>query len=166
MVRFILVCVTAGLLSACAASGSVQTLSAQAPAVDSAKAGAVEVSTALQDKADSADALKKAIVAQLIGKKVFKSVTDIDASDYLLKVNVVEVSEVSQGARIMFGALAGQAGITANVEVYDRREGKVLSTLVAKGSSSGGHVFAGTTQEAIDQAANQIADYLLQNRRL
>lgn len=166
MIRFVAVLLMAGLVSACAASGSVQTLSSQAPAVDSSKAGAVEVSTALPDKADSADALKRAIVSQLVNKKVFKSVTDIDASDYLLRVSVVEVNEVSQGARIMFGAFAGQAGITANVEVYDRKQGRVLSSLVAKGSSSGGHVFAGTTQEAIDQAATQIADYLLQNRRL
>lgn len=166
MIRFVAVLLMAGLVSACAASGSVQTLSAQAPAVDSSKAGAVEVSTALPDKADSADALKRAIVSQLVNKKVFKSVTDIDASDYLLRVSVVEVNEVSQGARIMFGALAGQAAITANVEVYDRKQGRVLSSIVAKGASSGGHVFAGTTQEAIDQAATQIADYLLQNRRL
>lgn len=166
MKRIILVILTAGVLSACAASGSIQTLSANTPAVDSAKSGGVEVSTVLPDKADSATALKSAIVAQLINKKVFKSVTDVNSSDYVLKVNVVDVSEVSQGARIFLGALAGQAGITANVEIYDRREGRTLSSMVAKGSSSGGHVFAGTTQEAIDQAAAQISDYLLQNRRL
>lgn len=115
---------------------------------------------------DSAEALKRAIVAQLVSKKVFRSVTDVDSSDYVLKVDVVEVNEVSQGARIFFGTLAGQAAITANVEVLDRKDGRILSSMVAKGQSSGGHVFAGTTQEAIDQAATQISDYLLQNRKL
>ena len=73
---------------------------------------------------------------------------------------------MSQGARILFGALAGQAGITAQVDVFDKRSGMVISSMVAKGQSSGGHVFAGMTQEAIDQAATQIADYLLANRKL
>jgi hypothetical protein len=36
----------------------------------------------------------------------------------------------------------------------------------AKGKSSGGHIFAGTTQEAIEQAATQIVDFLLHNRKL
>jgi hypothetical protein len=36
--------------------------------------------------------------------------------------------------------------------------------MVAQGKSSGGHIFAGTTQEAIDLTARQISDYLLQNR--
>lgn len=165
MFRLIATVLLAGLLSACAASGSVQTLSANPPAIDSSKAGAVEVTTALSDKVDSADALRRAIVAQLVNKKVFKSVTEASSSDYILKVNVVDLAEVSQGARFMLGALAGQAGITANVEVYDRREGRLLSSMVAKGQSSGGHAFAGTTQEAIDLAAVQISDYLPMYRK-
>ena len=70
------------LLSACAASGSVQLTSASSPAVDSTKSGSVEVSTALADKIDTTDALKRAIVAQIVSKKVFKSVTDGDGVDY------------------------------------------------------------------------------------
>lgn len=156
----------ASFLSACAASGSVQKLSASAPAVDSAASGAVEVSTALPDKADSAEALKRAIVAQLVTKKVFKNVSDLSSADYVLRVNVTEVNEVSQTGRILFGALAGQASIGAQVDIYDKRQGAVISTLAAKGTSSGGHAFAGTTQDAIDLTAAQIADYLLENRKL
>lgn len=166
MFRLLLSAVLAMALSACAASGSVQTISADRAQVDSARAVTVDVTSRLAGKGDTVDALRNAIVAQLVSKKVFKSVTDMDAARYQLKVDLVEVSEVTQGARLLFGALAGQAGVTANVEIYDRQEGRVLSSLVAKGSSSGGHAFAGTTQEAVDQAAMQIADYLLQNRKL
>lgn len=166
MKQMVLAALAAMFLSACAASGSIQTLSASAPAVDSSKTGGVEVSTSLPDQSDSLTAFRSAIVAQLVNKKVFQSVGDANNSEYIVRVNVTQLSEVSQGARIFFGALAGQAGVTANVEVYDRREGRTISSMVAKGSSSGGHVFAGTTQEAFDQAAAQISDYLLQNRKL
>jgi|AGTN01.3.fsa_nt_gi hypothetical protein len=166
MKQLLLVALSAMFLSACAASGSIQTLSANAPAVDTTKSGGVQVSTALSDKAESLDAFRNAIITQLVNKRVFGSIADTDNSDYVIQVNVVELSEVSQGARIFFGALAGQAGVTANVDIYDRREGRTVSSMVAKGTSSGGHVFAGTTQEAFDQAAAQISDYLLRSRKL
>ncbi len=152
------------LLSACAASGSVQMKPAGFSAVDSKKSAAVEVTSSVADKADTATALKQAIVAQLASKNVFKAITTADAADYQLKVNVLSVSDVGQGTRIMLGAFAGQAEISAQVDVIDSKAGKAMGSFIAKGQSSGGTIFAGTTQQAIDQAAAQIADHLLANR--
>lgn len=164
MNRFLIVAMGL-LLSACAASGSVQGTSANPPVLDSAKAGAVEVATALPNTNESVDALKSALISQIVNKKVFKSI-DADGADYLLKVNVVDITEVSQPTRLLLGALAGRAGITANVDILDRKGGTVIGSMVATGRSSGGNIFAGTTQEAIDQAATQITDYLLRNRKM
>jgi hypothetical protein len=155
----------AGGLSACAASGSIQTTST-APIVDSTLAASVDVQTPLPNKGDSAAALRNAIAAQLVNKKAFRAVTDNASSDYLLRVTVTDVHEVGQGARILLGALAGQASITASCEVVDRKQDKVIGSMTTNAKSSGGHIFAGTTQEAIDVAATQIVDYLLQNRKL
>lgn len=166
MMKFIFAVLASAFLSACAASGSIKTTSDSAPAVDSGRSGAVSVVTSMKDRDDSVVAFRNAIVTQLVNKRVFQSVSDMEQSDYVVRVNVVDLSEVSQGARIFFGALAGQASVTANVEIYDRRQDRVISAMVAQGTSSGGHVFAGTTQEAFDQAATQISDYLLQNRKL
>ena len=166
MRRIIAAALMVGFLSACAASGSIQTLSGSAPAVHSAKSGAVEVSTSLPDKSETVAALKAAITAQLVNKRMFKSITDGDSSDYLLRVDITEISEVSQAARVLVGAFAGQAEIAANCTVIDRRDGRVIGKMVAKATSSGGHIFAGTTQEAIDIVALQIVDYLLANRQL
>lgn len=66
----------------------------------------------------------------------------------------------------MFGALAGQARLVADVNVLDARTKETLGQMRAEGKSSGGHVFAGTTSEALDQLASQIADYLLRNRKI
>jgi len=165
MIRLVATVLMATFLSACAASGSIQTLSRDVPTVDSTKSGAVEVTTSLPNKSETVAAFRAAVAAQIINKRVFKSVANGDSSDYMLRINLTEVSEVTQAARILLGALAGQAEITAHCVVVERG-GKVIGSMVAKGTSSGGHVFAGTTQEAIDMAATQIVDYLLSNRRL
>jgi len=165
MKKIIIVGLMAGFLSACAASGSIQTTST-APVVDSNQSASVDVQSVLPDKADSAQALRNAIASQLVNKKAFRSITDSSSSDYLLRVTVTNVSEVSQGARILLGALAGQASISASCEVVDRKQDKVIGSMTTNAKSSGGHIFAGTTQEAIDIAATQIVDYLLQNRKL
>jgi hypothetical protein len=162
----ILIVALAFFLSACASSGSIKTTSLAPVAVDSAKSGAVNVVTAVAGREATADALKNAIISQLLSKKVFNSVVAEGQSDYLLKVNVVEVKEVTQAARILLGALAGQAKITAQVDVLDRTDSTVLGSMIANGESSGGHIMAGTTQEAIDLTAIQIADYLLRNRTI
>ena len=166
MRRIFTAALVAGFLSGCAASSSIQPVQGNAPAVDSAKSGAVEVSTSLPGKSETAAALKAAIAAQLVSKRVFKSVADAATSDYVLRVDIVEVSEVNQATRILLGALAGQSEITANCAVLERKGNKVIGSMVAKGASSGGHIFAGTTQETIDVVATKIVDYLLINRKI
>jgi hypothetical protein len=163
MLRSIGILFVALWLSACAAGSSVQSISG-APQINSTLGGAVDVYSSVPDTSGNAAALRSALVAQLQAKKVFKAITDPDSADYLVRVNVTQISEVGQGARIMLGALAGQASVVANCEVFDRKQNAVIGNMVAQGKSSGGHIFAGTTQEAIDLTARQISDFLLQNR--
>ena len=163
MFRSIAIVLAALWLSACAAGSSIQTIT-PAPQINSTLTGAVDVYSSIPDTSGNANLLRAALVAELANKKVFKSITDQGSADYLIRVNITQISEVGQGARIMLGALAGQAAIVANCEVFDRKQNAVIGNMVAQGKSSGGHIFAGTTQEAIDLAARQISDYLLQNR--
>ena len=160
----------AGLLSlflcGCAASGSVQQTSGSVPRIDSSKIGAVLVGTKLEGASETVDGLRQAINAALINKKVFTSIGGIDVADTVIEANITQVYEVSQGARIILGALVGQASISVDVVVKNRRTGEIMGSMVAAGKSSGGHIFAGTTSTALDQAANQIADYLLRNRAI
>ena len=150
--------------SAWVATGAVDVKAAGLTALDGKKSAGVEVTSAVPDKAESANALKQAIVAQLVSKNVFKALTASNAADYQVKVNILSVSEVAQGVRILLGAFAGKAEISTQVDVFDSKAGKSMGNFVAKGKSSSGTIFAGTTQEAIDQAAAQIADHLLANR--
>lgn len=154
----------AALLCACGVAGAIDARAAGLAALDGKKSAAVEVTSAVADKAETASALKQAIVSQLLNKNVFMAVTASNAADYRLKVNILSVSEVAQGARILLGAFAGKAEISAQVDVFDSKAGKSMGDFLARGQSSSGTIFAGTPQEAIDQAAAQIADHLLANR--
>lgn len=155
------------LLSACAAGGGIQQLSTGAATIDSNKSGSVVVKSAVPGRESVAENLRQAINNQLLNKRVFAALPgNPDQADVTLDVTIVEVSEVSQGARILFGALAGQAKMVADVDVIDRKTGASLGKMRAEGKSSGGHIFAGTTSEALDQMAVQVADYLLRNRKI
>lgn len=104
---------------------------------------------------------------QLTTKRVFNNVqTATGGTDITVDATVTDASEVDQTTRILLGAFAGQAELHANIKIIDTKSSAVLGEMLAHGKSSGGHVFAGTTTEAIDQIAAQVADYLLRNRRL
>ena len=165
--RVLMSLLVAGLLSACAAGGAVQQTSTSAAAIDTNRSGSVRVKSSVPDRDHVAEDLRQAINAQLLNKRVFAVLPgNPDQADVVLDVNIVEVSEVSQASRILFAAFAGQARVVADVDVVDRKSGASLGQMRAEGKSSGGHVFAGTTSEALDQMATQVADYLLRNRKL
>lgn len=159
--------VALALLAGCAAGGAVQQTSATSVAVDSTKTGGVVVKSSVKDRESVVEGLRQAINNQLLNKRVFASLPgDVTVADIRLDVTIIEVSEVSQASRILFAALAGQAKIVADVDVIDARTNQSLGQMRAEGKSSGGHVFAGTTSEALDQMASQVADYLLRNRKI
>lgn len=63
----------------------------------------------------------------------------------------------------MVGAMAGRAGIDVEVELVDVKESRNIGTFVAQGRSSGGSVFAGTTPQAVERAAEQIVEFIQKN---
>lgn len=165
--RFLSFLLIAFLLIGCAASGGIHETSTSRASVDSTKSGGVKVTSQVANRESVTDALRQAINTQLLNKRVFASLpADSREASVLLDVTITEVSEVSQGARIFFGALAGQATINVSVKVIEQPSGATIGSLQATGKSSGGHVFAGTTSEALEQVASQIADYLLRHRKI
>ena len=69
--------------------------------------------------------------------------------------DIKEINKVSDNARIWAGALAGQARILVQVTVSDLSSGNQIEAFEAEGKS-GKSAYAGTTDEAIQQAAGQI----------
>ena len=72
-----------------------------------------------------------------------------------MTADIKEINKVSDNARIWAGALAGQARIVVQVTVSDLSSGNQIEVFEAEGKS-GKSAYAGTTDEAIQQAAGQI----------
>jgi hypothetical protein len=69
--------------------------------------------------------------------------------------DIKDINKVSDNARIWTGALAGQARILVHVTVSDLSSGNQIEVFEVEGKS-GQSAYAGTTDEAIQQAAGQI----------
>jgi uncharacterized protein DUF4410/lipopolysaccharide assembly LptE-like protein len=81
---------------------------------------------------------------------------DPNAADLIIQVRIVSVKDVSEGAREMFGSLAGRAHIVAEVRFTDVKAGKDLGAFEVDGKSSGTIVTATPLDEAIETAAQEI----------
>jgi len=70
-------------------------------------------------------------------------------------IAVKAINKVSSNARLWFGGLAGQAWVQAQVMVSDLSSGRLIEAFTAEGKS-GGSAKAGTTDEAVQRAAEQV----------
>ena len=81
----------------------------------------------------------------------------------LLKGRITYMKRLTKTARIMLGAMAGRAGVAVHVQLEDGLSGESLGEADIEGKSSGGTIFAGGTEQAFEEAANQIAEFVKNN---
>ena len=82
-------------------------------------------------------------------------------ADVGIAIAVLQVRRVTQTERILVGGLAGRAGLVTHVRVVEIATRRVLGEATIEGKSSGGTVFAGTTEQAVREAGSAIAGWLL-----
>lgn len=120
----------------------------------------VESTSSLGDLETEKHLLGDLIVSGLKEKQWFMSVSgnkaDVNSgSGIKVAADIKEINKVSDNARSWAGALAGQARILVQVTVSDLSSGNQIEVFEAEGKS-GKSAFAGTTDEAIQLAAEQI----------
>ena len=120
----------------------------------------VESTSSLGDLETEKHLLGDLIVSGLKEKQWFMSVSGNKAgvnsgSGIKVAADIKEINKVSDNARSWAGALAGQARILVQVTVSDLSSGNQIEVFEAEGKS-GKSAFAGTTDEAIQLAAEQI----------
>jgi Domain of unknown function (DUF4410) len=81
----------------------------------------------------------------------------------MLKGRITYMKRVTKTTRIMFGAMAGRAGVGVDIQLVDATTKTILGEANIQGTSSGGSVFAGGTEEAFENAAQQITDFIKNN---
>ena len=120
----------------------------------------VETSSSLSDLESEKHLLNDSIVTGLKETGFFRNVSgnkaDVNSGGGInIRVELKEIHKVSDNARLWMGALAGQARIVVRVTVTDLNSGNQIETFEAEGES-GKSAQAGTTNEAIQRAAEQV----------
>jgi hypothetical protein len=121
----------------------------------------VETSSSVAGLAAEKNLLNDSIITNLKETELFETVGGnkaVAVSDGGIKVaaDIRKIKTVSDNARAWAGALAGQARIVVHVTVSDLKSGDQIESFEVEGKS-GKSAFAGTTEEAIERAAEQVA---------
>jgi hypothetical protein len=80
-----------------------------------------------------------------------------EAARYNVEVHLLTAKEVSQGARILFGVLAGPNQLAVLVEVFDETHQSLVASFTAKGESASHPLSSENDMDyAIREAVNKI----------
>jgi ABC-type uncharacterized transport system auxiliary subunit len=128
----------------------------------------VETSSSLSDLEGGKRLLNDSIIRGLRETSFFASVSGNradtnSASGIKIRADIKEINKVSDNARVWMGGLAGQARIVVQVTVTDLNSGNLIETFEAEGKS-GKSARAGTTDDAIQRAAEQVVAEIVEIR--
>lgn len=113
--------------------------------------------------------LENLVMAKLRNANLFQSVVSLANNpetsyyDLILNMKIKDLKKVSTTSRIMFGMFAGRSKILVENELVDHSTGHRVGSFTAQGKSSGGTVFAGTTDQALEKVADQIVNFVQGN---
>ena len=157
------------LMSSCAATGNIEL--SQPLTADLARVGTVvvEVLSEVEDAEKEKFQMTSLIVSKLRESGLFSKVnaSDVQSTEdkgLKLTCTIIELEKVDAATRMMLGAFAGQAHVVADVDVIDLASGTIVGEFKSSGESSGGTIFAGTTEEAVELAATQIVNFISQRK--
>lgn len=144
----------------CAASPAIQpkpVVSSKAASMESILVGTASATTG---EGVEAGELKDAIISSLRETALFKNVNDIKAATNAspgvkVEAKITEIKRVSAEDRNWAGVLAGKARIVVRVTVSDLTSENRIEVFEAEGRS-GQTAYGGTTEEAIQRAADEI----------
>jgi len=159
------ICLFAGFLlitlAGCASSGVVKNASPISTGMPvSLDFILVETSSSVVDSEAERSLLNDQIVTGLRETQLFDNVSGNSAdtgsgNGMKVSLDIKKIKKVSDTARIWVGALAGRSRILVQVTVTDSKSGNQIEAFSAEGES-GGTAKSGTTDQAIQRAAEQV----------
>lgn len=158
-----LVMVICGLMhGGCSSSSAISARIGTGPTVPKGASIVVATTSEVPAAEKVAPVLHSLVIAELGASGVVRAIDGASgasaAAPYRLTLRITRLRGVSDGLRVMVGALAGQASldVAADLEGQGQRR-----SFMAKGVSSGGWVGAGTTDQALQKAAQAIVAEVL-----
>ncbi len=156
----------AAVVSGCSPSGQIQIATPLTAAIPMHHEIAIAVTSSSQDPSKPQERAQLETATRNALSEANRIVAAAAAKDgrntkgVLLEMSVTGIRRVSRGARVMHGAMVGRASITVQVRLLDAADKAVLGSATITGVSSGGNVFAGTTDDAIIEAAKAISKFI------
>lgn len=89
--------------------------------------------------------------------------TEDTNSDLILRVDIEEMVKVTKADRFWYGALAGRGKVAGRITIIEGGSGKTLGQAYIESITSGGSVFAGTTEEAIENFTEKAKSFIEEN---
>ncbi|MCS7215237.1 MAG: hypothetical protein RMI30_07120 [Thermodesulfovibrio sp.] len=127
------------------------------------KTAQVVVETQIPGTDKELEQTETVLIEKLKSANIFSSIVGKNQNaDFLLKINIEELVRVSKSDRFWLGALAGRAKIAGKVTLVENFSGRSIGSFYIESTSSGGTIFAGTTEDAINKFADDIVKYLLE----
>ncbi|MCX8026660.1 MAG: DUF4410 domain-containing protein [Thermodesulfovibrionales bacterium] len=159
--RFSLIILVFVLLSGCAGQSVVRP-----DAEFKVKGGItanVVVKTVIPQNQKEIDQIETTLLEKLKKANIFSSLVEKgQKADLLISVDIEQMALVSRSERFWVGAMAGRAKVSGKVSVIDHYSGKSIGSFDVETTSSGGTVFAGTTDDAIDKFTDEVVRYLVE----
>jgi hypothetical protein len=159
-------------LAGCASSGAIRQATPISTSVPvSVDFALIQISAALAGLEAETNLLNDLVISGLRGRGVFGDVDGNPAAagssgGIKVALKILEIKTISHDERQWAGALAGRARILVQTTVSDLSSGKRIEIFEAEGLSSGGSNLAGTTDEAVQQAAELVVAELVRISRL
>lgn len=148
------------ILWGCASTGSINsTISSEVP-LSNFKTLSIDVQSKVKNTEDEVKTLKELLITELKKKNHWDILENHGHSQLTLLATITDISKVGTASRLLFGALAGRASVNVDVVIRDNNNNNVISQFSVTGKSSGGTIFAGTTNQALEKAVEQIVSYL------
>jgi hypothetical protein len=89
------------------------------------------------EKTDAVRRLRGQLFGRLVSEGVFARVVQAgEATKYDVRVRLLTATEVSQGARILFGVLAGADELAVQVDVFETAYRNLVVSFTTKGESA------------------------------
>ncbi len=125
-------------VAACSSSGTLQrTQSSNEPIRSNSVAALTVTSASDTESLEAAEELRSRLFGSLVSQGLFDQVVPPSKpADYELSVALSGISEVSQGARIFLGVLAGSNKLSANVKLVDKTDDSVTRAFIVGGESA------------------------------
>jgi len=148
------------LVAACSSSGDLKMKTPKAAAIPPGHTVALDVtSPADEDSRDVAHRMRVELFDRLVAEGVFRQVVAAkEPADYEMQVALNGVDEVSQGARIFFGVMAGSNELKAAVSLRDATTNAMVTEFDVAGESAAHPL---STESGMDSAVREAATKII-----